>query len=58
MDYLILAFFLSVKLHDRFYDKEERVRMEVVKSVCEVAAENFDAVPKIVSFVLKVLCTS
>ncbi len=38
-----------MKLHDRFYDKEERVRMEVVKSVCEVAAENFEVVPKIVS---------
>ena len=39
----------AVKLHDRFYDKEERVRMEVVKTVCEVAAENFDAIPKAVS---------
>ena len=38
----------TVKLHDRFYDREERVRMEVVKSVCEVAAENFEAIPKIV----------
>ena len=37
-----------MKLHDRFYDKEERVRMEVVKAVCEVAAENFEIIPKIV----------
>lgn len=36
------------KLQDRFYDREERVRMEVVKMVCETAAENFDAVPKTV----------
>lgn len=34
-------------LHDRFYDKEERVRMEVIKAMCEVASENFEAVPKI-----------
>lgn len=37
-----------MKLHDRFYDREERVRMEVVKTVCEAAAENFDAIPKTV----------
>ena len=27
--------------------------MEVVKAVCEVAAENFDMVPKIVSFFIE-----
>lgn len=37
-----------VKLHDRFYDKEERVRMEVVKAVCAVGTDNFEAIPKIV----------
>lgn len=39
------------QLHDRFYDREERVRLEVVKTVCEAAADNFDAVPKQVSLV-------
>ncbi len=37
-----------MKLHERFYDREERVRMEVVKVVCEVANLNFEAVPKTV----------
>ena len=35
-----------MKLHERFYDKEERVRLEVVKAVCDVAAENFEVVRK------------
>ena len=36
----------TLRLHERFYDREERVRLEVVKAVCEAAADNFDAVPK------------
>lgn len=36
----------AVRLLERFHDKEERVRMEVVKAVCDTAAENFEAVPK------------
>ena len=40
-----------MKLHDRFYDREERVRIEVVKAVCAAASENFEAIPKIVSCV-------
>ena len=38
-----------LRLHERFYDREERVRLEVVKAVCEAAADSFDAVPKQVS---------
>lgn len=41
-------FSTTVKLHDRFYDKEEKVRTAVVKTVCEVAGENLDALPKTV----------
>ena len=36
----------ALHLHERFYDREERVRLEVVKAVCEAAADNFEAVPK------------
>ena len=44
-----------MRLHERFYDREERVRMEVVKAVCEAAADNFDAVPKQVSDMFTVI---
>ena len=36
------------KLHERFYDKEEKVRLEVVKAVCEAAADDFDSIPDMV----------
>lgn len=42
----------TMRLHERFYDREERVRLEVVKAVCETAADNFDAVPKQVDFIV------
>ena len=41
---------VTLRLHERFYDREERVRLEVVKAVCEAAADNFDAVPKQVRY--------
>lgn len=44
----VMAVHFVAKLHIRFYDKEERVRMEVVKAVCEAAAQNFELVPKMV----------
>lgn len=38
-----------LRLHERFYDREERVRLEVVKAVCEAATDNFDTIPQQVS---------
>ena len=37
------------KLHERFFDKDEKVRLGVVKVVCDAADENFTSVPKLVS---------
>ena len=38
----------SAKLHERFHDPEESVRLEVVHAVCEAAADSLEAVPKMV----------
>ena len=35
-------------LHERFHDKEEKVRLEVVRAVCEAAAESIKIVPQMV----------
>lgn len=37
------------QLHDRFHDRDDKVRLEVVKAVCEAAADNLKAVPQLVS---------
>lgn len=34
------------KLHERWYDREDKVRLEVVRAVCEAAADNIQAVPQ------------
>lgn len=44
-----LAAEVAQHLHDRFHDKDEKVRMESVKVVSEAAADNSKAVPKAVS---------
>ena len=38
------------KLHERWYDREDKVRLEVVRAVCEAAADNIQAVPQMVSW--------
>eukprot|EP00731_Ephydatia_muelleri_P031203 Em0022g717a len=38
---------VSAKLHERFHDPEESVRLETVHAVCEAAAESLEAIPKL-----------
>lgn len=45
---LLVYSLLTDKLHERFYDKEEKVRLEVVKAVCEAASDDFDCIPEMV----------
>lgn len=44
-----LAGEVAQHLHERFHDKDEKVRMESVKVVSEAAADNSKSVPKMVS---------
>ena len=43
----VLCVFIA-KLHESFYDKEEKVRQEAVTSVCEAAAEKYDIISQTV----------
>jgi len=40
----------TAKLLERFYDKEEKVRMEVVKAISEAASDNMQSVPDSVRY--------
>ena len=48
---LILGCALA-KLHESFYDKEEKVRLEVVTSVCEAAAEKYEVISQVVCYLV------
>ena len=36
----------AARLQERFHDKEEKVRMEVVRAISEAAADNIQAIPQ------------
>ena len=36
----------TARLQERFHDKEEKVRMEVVRAISEAAADNMQAIPQ------------
>lgn len=46
----------SEKLHQRELDPDEQIRQEVVKTICETAAENIICVPDMVKQVTHLKC--
>ena len=53
LDVLIRFCILADRVHERFHDTDEKVRLGAVVSVCEAAAEKIDVIPTKVCYVLK-----
>ena len=44
------------KLKQREFDPDEQIRQEVVKTICETAAENITCVPDMVNYLYHLMC--